>query len=240
MSVLPILPEFEKFAELFSAEGFKITEEQYAQFSSYAAALVEWNEKMNLTGITDPEGIAVKHFLDSILPLKFLDITEGESIIDVGTGAGFPGVPIKIYRPDLRLTLLDSLNKRINFLSAACGEANVEASFVHSRAEDGGRNSSYREKFGAAFARAVAAMPVLAEYCLSFVKVGGIFAAMKGPNENYREGENAVKLLGGEIADVKEYGLPNGDKRVLIIVKKIKPTAEKYPRNGGQISKKSL
>ncbi len=234
------LPELNNFAEIFSAEEFEITEERYAQFLAYAEVLVEWNEKMNLTGITDPDGIAVKHFLDSILPLKFLDIPDKEKIIDVGTGAGFPGVPIKIYRPDVKLTLLDSLNKRINFLSSACGKANVEAKFVHARAEEGGRNSSYREKFGAAFARAVAAMPVLAEYCLPFVKVGGVFAAMKGPNENYREGENAVKLLGGEIADVKEYGLPNGDRRVLIIVQKIALTAEKYPRNSGQISKKNL
>lgn len=237
---MSVLLEFEKLAELFSAEGFEITEKQYAQLSSYASALVEWNEKMNLTGITDPEGIAVKHFLDSILPLKFLDIPKGERVIDVGTGAGFPGVPIKIYRPDLKLTLLDSLNKRVNFLSAACGEANVEAKFVHARAEEGGRDSAYREKFGAAFARAVAAMPVLAEYCLPFVRVGGVFVAMKGPGENYREGENAVKLLGGEIADVKEYVLPNGDRRVLITVRKIKPTAERYPRNGGQIFKKPL
>lgn len=237
---MSVLLEFEKLAELFSAEGFEITEKQYVQLSSYASALVEWNEKMNLTGITDSEGIAVKHFLDSILPLKFLDIPEGESVIDVGTGAGFPGVPIKIYRPDLKLTLLDSLNKRVNFLSAACGEANIEAKFVRARAEEGGRDSAYREKFGAAFARAVAAMPVLAEYCLPFVRVGGVFAAMKGPGENYREGENAVKLLGGEIADVKEYALPNGDRRVLITVRKIKLTAERYPRNGGQISKKPL
>lgn len=234
------LLEFKKFAELFFAEKFEITEEQYTQFSAYAAVLVEWNEKMNLTGITDPEGIAIKHFLDSILPLKFFNIPKGENIIDVGTGAGFPGVPIKIYRPDVKLTLLDSLNKRINFLSAACGEANIEARFVHARAEEGGRNNVYREKFGAAFARAVAAMPVLSEYCLPYVKVGGIFAAMKGPNENFRDGENAVKLLGGEISDVKEYSLPNGDKRVLIIVRKIMSTSEKYPRNGGQISKKPL
>lgn len=235
-----VLPEYKVFAEMFSAEGFEVTEEQYSQFSAYAAALVEWNEKMNLTGITDPEGIAVKHFLDSILPLKFLKISKEDKIIDVGTGAGFPGVPIKIYRPDVRLTLLDSLNKRINFLSAACRSAGVEAELVHARAEEGGRNAAYREKFDSAFARAVAAMPVLAEYCLPFVRVGGIFAAMKGPNENYRDGENAVKVLGGEIVDVKEYELPNGDRRVLIIVKKLFATAEKYPRNGGQISKKTL
>ena len=237
---MAFLPEYKIFEKLFLSEGFEISEEQYTKFCEYARTLVEWNEKMNLTGITDPNGIAEKHFLDSILPLKFLEIPDGSKVIDVGTGAGFPGVPVKIYRPDLKLTLLDSLNKRVNFLSAACEAAGITAKFVHARAEDGGRDPRYREKFDAAFARAVAAMPVLAEYCLPYVKVGGVFAAMKGPNENYRDGENAVKLLGGEIADVNEYELPNGDKRVLIIVRKIAPTAGKYPRNGGQISKKPL
>lgn len=237
---MAILPDYKIFAKVFSAEGFNVSEEQYAQFYEYARTLVEWNEKMNLTGITDSDGITVKHFLDSILPLKFLDLPEGSRVIDVGTGAGFPGVPIKIYRPDIKLTLLDSLNKRVNFLSAACGAAKIEAECVHGRAEESGHDLHFREKFDVAFARAVAAMPVLAEYCLPYVKIGGVFAAMKGPNENYRDGENAVKLLGGEIADVKEYKLPNDDKRVLIIVKKLSSTAEKYPRNGGQISKKPL
>lgn len=235
-----ILPEYKIFADIFSAEGFDISEKQYKQFYEYTRALVEWNEKMNLTGITDPDGITVKHFLDSILPLKLMKLAEGSRVIDVGTGAGFPGVPIKFFRPDIKLTLLDSLNKRVNFLSAACAAAEAEAECVHSRAEESGRDPRFREKFDAAFARAVAAMPVLAEYCLPFVKVGGVFAAMKGPNENYREGENAVRLLGGEITDVKEYGLPNGDRRVLIIVKKLSKTTGKYPRNGGQISKKPL
>ena len=237
---MPVLPEYKNFAELFSSEGFEVSKEQYAQFYEYARTLVEWNEKMNLTGITDPDGITVKHFLDSILPLKFLEISDGSKVIDVGTGAGFPGVPIKIYRPDLKLTLLDSLNKRINFLAAACEAAGITAKLAHARAEEGGRDPQYREKFDMAFARAVAAMPVLAEYCLPYVKIGGVFAAMKGPSENYKDGENAVKLLGGELADVKEYELPNGDKRVLIIVRKVASTAEKYPRNGGQISKKPL
>lgn len=237
---MAILPDYKIFAEVFSAEGFNVSEEQYTQFYEYARTLAEWNEKMNLTGITDPDGITVKHFLDSILPLKFLKLSEGSKVIDVGTGAGFPGVPVKIYRPDIKLMLLDSLNKRVNFLSAACGAAKIEAECIHGRAEESGRDPRFREKFDAAFARAVAAMPVLAEYCMPYVKIGGIFAAMKGPNENYRDGENAVKLLGGEIADVKEYKLPNGDKRVLIIVKKLSSTAEKYPRNGGQISKKPL
>lgn len=237
---MAILPDYKIFAEVFSAEGFNISEKQYTQFYEYARTLVEWNEKMNLTGITDPDGIMVKHFLDSILPLKFLKLSEGSKVIDVGTGAGFPGVPIKIYRPDIKLTLLDSLNKRVNFLSAACVAAEIKAECVHGRAEESGRDPRFREKFDAAFARAVAAMPMLAEYCLPHVKVGGTFAAMKGPNENYRDGENAIKLLGGEIADVKEYKLPNDDKRVLIIVKKLSATAGKYPRNGGQISKKPL
>lgn len=237
---MEILPDYKIFAEVFSANEFNVSEKQYTQFYEYARILVEWNEKMNLTGITDPYGITFKHFLDSILPLKFLKLSEGSKVIDVGTGAGFPGVPIKIYRPDIKLTLLDSLNKRVNFLSSACASAKVEAECVHGRAEESGRDPRFREKFDVAFARAVAAMPMLAEYCMPYVKVGGVFAAMKGPNENYRDGENAVKLLGGEIADVKEYELPNGDKRVLIIVKKLSSTAEKYPRNGGQISKKPL
>ncbi len=235
-----MLSEYKIFKEIFLYEGFGITEEQYGKFDAFAEALVEWNKKINLTGITDPQGIAVKHFLDSILPLKFADIPEKASLIDVGTGAGFPGIPLKIYRHDIKLTLLDSLNKRINFLTEACKAADIKAECVHGRAEDCGRVSEYREKYDIAIARAVAAMSVLAEYCLPFVKVGGIFAAMKGPNENYSEGEKAVKTLGGEIADVKEYALPNGDKRVLIIVKKISPTAVKYPRGGGQISKKPL
>lgn len=235
-----MLSEYKSFNEIFLSEGFDISEEQYRKLDAYAETLVEWNEKMNLTGITDPEGIAVKHFLDSLLPLRFLDIPKGASLIDVGTGAGFPGLPIKIYRPDIELTLLDSLNKRINFLREACKAAGEKAECVHARAEEGGRSPNLRERYDIAIARAVAAMPVLAEYCLPFVKVGGTFAALKGPNENYKDGENAVKFLGGQIADIKEYALPNGDKRVLVIVKKVSATAEKYPRNGGQIAKKPL
>lgn len=235
-----MLPEYDKFKEIFAAEGLDISKKQYEQLYAYAAVLVEWNQKMNLTGITDPLGIAVKHFLDSILPLKFADIPNGSSLIDVGTGAGFPGVPLKIYRPDIELTLLDSLNKRVNFLTEACKTSDTEAKCVHGRAEECGRDPMHREKYDTAAARAVAAMPMLAEYCLPFVKIGGMFLALKGPAENYKDGENAVRTLGGEIAEVKEYALPNGDKRTLIIVKKVSPTAAKYPRNGGQISKKPL
>lgn len=237
---MSFLPEYGRFAEIFAENGFEITEEQYGKYAEYARLLVEWNEKMNLTGITDPDGIAVKHFLDSILPMKLTDIPKNAALIDVGTGAGFPGLPMKIYRDDINLTLLDSLNKRINFLSEVCRETEITAKCVHARAEEGGRNPEFREKCDVAVARAVAAMPLLTEYCLPYVKVGGIFAALKGPNENYKEGENAVKVLGGEFSEVKEYTLPGGDKRMLIVVKKIKPTPPKYPRNGGQISKKPL
>ena len=232
--------EYNKLAEIFSDYGFDVTEEQYRKLETYAKMLVEWNEKMNLTAITDSEGITIKHFLDSVLPLNKLDVPHGASLIDVGTGAGFPGLPMKIFRPDIKLTLLDSLNKRVDFLRAVCKETETAADCIHSRAEDGGRSSELREKFDIAVARAVAAMPVLSEYCLPFVRVGGTFAALKGPGEDLSSAESAIKVLGGEVWSVVDYVLPGGDKRVLIVVKKVKPTPEKYPRNSGQIKKKAL
>lgn len=235
MTILP----FNEFSELFEKGGMTVTEEQYSLLDKYAELLVEYNKVMNLTGITDPQGISEKHFLDSLLVFKLADITENSSIIDVGTGAGFPGVPMKLYRPDLDVTLLDSLNKRINFLSAV-SDATLPMKCIHARAEEGGRKQELRESFDVSIARAVAALPVLAEYCLPYVKVGGIFIAMKGPGEDISQGESAVKTLGGEIADIKKYELPSGDKRVMVIVKKISNTPTKYPRNGGQISKKNL
>lgn len=235
-----MITEYPEFAEIFNKENLPVSAEQYESFKKYAELLVEWNKKMNLTAITDPCGITVKHFLDSVLPLKFLDIPEAASLIDVGTGAGFPGLPLKIMRSDIALTLLDSLNKRVNFLSEVCKTIDLDASCVHARAEDLGRNENYREQYDIAAARAVAPMPVLTEYCLPYVKAGGTFAALKGRNENYKDSENAVKILGGEISDVTEYALPDGDKRTLICVRKIKKTPPKYPRNSGQISKKPL
>ena len=232
--------EYKNLAEIFSDYGFDVTSEQYRKLETYAKMLVEWNEKMNLTAITDSEGITIKHFLDSVLPLNRLDVPHGASIIDVGTGAGFPGLPMKMLRPDIRLTLLDSLNKRVDFLRAVCEGTETEADCIHLRAEDGGRDPKYREQFDIATARAVAAMPVLSEYCLPFVKVGGTFAALKGPGEDLSSAESAIKLLGGELSEVVEYALPGGDKRVLIVVSKVKETPEKYPRNSGQIKKKPL
>ena len=235
MTILP----FNEISVLFEKSEMTISEEQYALLDKYAELLVEYNKVMNLTGITDPQGISEKHFLDSLLVFKLAEIPEKSSVIDVGTGAGFPGVPMKLYRPNLDVTLLDSLNKRINFLEAVSRET-LPMTCIHARAEEGGRKKELREMFDIAIARAVAALPVLAEYCLPYVRVGGRFIAMKGPNEDISLGENAVKLLGGEISDIIEYVLPSGDKRVMVIVKKIAPTPTKYPRNGGQISKKNL
>lgn len=235
-----VIIEYKKFCEIFSDYGMEITSEQYRKLETYAKMLTEWNEKMNLTAITDPEGITIKHFLDSILPLKKLNVPHGTSLIDVGTGAGFPGLPMKIVRPDLKLTLLDSLNKRVDFLKAVCAETETEADVLHLRAEDGGRDKKYREKFEFVTARAVAAMPMLAEYCLPFVTVGGVFAALKGPGEDVREAASAIKTLGGEIAEIFEYDLPGRDKRALVVVEKVKETPVKYPRNSGQIKKKPL
>lgn len=235
-----MITEYSEFSDIFNKENLSVSMEQYESFKKYAALLVEWNQKMNLTAITDPYGITVKHFLDSVLPLKFLNIPENASLIDVGTGAGFPGLPLKIMRPDIVLTLLDSLNKRVNFLSEVCKALDLDVSCIHARAEEFGRNENYRGQYDFAAARAVAPMPVLTEYCLPYIKIGGTFAALKGRSENYKESENAVKILGGEISNVTEYFLPDGDGRVLICVRKIKETPPKYPRNSGQISKKPL
>lgn len=230
---------FDEFKKLFESCGMSIDEAQYLMLDKYAELLVEYNKVMNLTGITDPSGISEKHFLDSILLFKYIDIKPDSSVIDVGTGAGFPGVPMKLYRNDIQVTLLDSLMKRIKFLENV-SRGTSEMRCIHSRAEDGGRDKNLREKYDFAVARAVAALPVLAEYCLPYVKVGGSFIAMKGPNENIDEGKNAIKLLGGKISKVIDYELPCGDKRVIIEIKKIEPTPTKYPRSSGQISKKKL
>ena len=225
--------------KLFLDENLQLSTIQIEKLTTYADLLVEWNEKINPTAITDPEGIAEKHFLDSIIPLKYLELPQNASVIDVGTGAGFPGIPMKIYREDLKLTLLDSLNKRINFLNEVSERLELSAECVHMRAEEGGK-SPLREKFDLATARAVAALPVLCEYTLPFVKKGGYFVALKGPNEDISPAENAINILGGQILSVNDYKLPSGDERRLIIIKKISQTPTKYPRNSAQISKKSL
>ena len=205
------------------------------KFAVYMELLREWNEKINLTAITDEEGILVKHFLDSCSISEFVD--NNSKIIDVGTGAGFPGLPLKIVNDTLNLTLVDSLNKRINFLNEVknkLGLKNVET--VHGRAEDVGIDNKYREKYDFAVSRAVAELRILVEYLLPLVKVGGKVIAMKGPNidEEVENSKKAVKLLGGEIERIESFRLGNTDnERTVIIIKKIKNTESKYPRKAG-------
>lgn len=230
-----MFPVYDEFAPLFG--DMPVSREQYEKFSAYAAMLAEWNEKMNLTAITEGRAVAEKHFLDSALPLKLMDIPAEASVADIGTGAGFPGLPMKIMRGDISLTLLDSLNKRLNFLSAVCKAVDIEAELIHGRAEDFGRKAEYREGFDIVTARAVAAMPLLAEYCMPFVKVGGVFAALKGPGEDISSAEDAIRALGGEISEAIDYELPCGDKRMLICVRKVKQTPQRYPRSGKQLKK---
>ena len=210
------------------------------RLEKYADLLVEWNEKINLTAIVDPEGIAVKHFLDCLMIFKYIDIPKGASVIDIGTGAGFPGVVIKIARPDIKLTLMDSLQKRINFLDTLCSELGLEVTTVHSRAED--ITPKQREGYDFAVARAVANMRVLTEYCLPYVKVGGSFVAMKGSTaaEEVKEANKAIATLGGKLEAEDLFELLEFGGRGIINVKKISQTPTKYPRNSGKISKQPL
>ena len=234
-----ILP-FEQSLQMFESFGLNLTEEMYRKFDTYAELLVGWNKKINLTAITDAAGITEKHFLDSIAVFKSDIIPLNSSVIDVGTGAGFPGIPMKIYRNDLKVTLLDSLNKRINFLSDVSNTLSLDLNCIHSRAEDGAKKAELREKFDVATARAVAPLPILCEYCLPYVKLGGRFIALKGPNEEAKNSFTAYRTLGAEIEDVREYELPCGDKRQIIIYNKIKETPSKYPRKPSQIDKNPL
>lgn len=234
-----MLPEFEYAKGLFTEYGLELSEEQYEKLDIYAEFLVEYNEKVNLTAITEPDEILKKHFIDSVLMLKFVDIPRDSSMIDVGTGAGFPSVPIAVFRPDIKLTLLDSLNKRTIFLEKLCEKLGVKAEIIHGRAEEVSKNEKYREHFDVACARAVANMAVLSEFCLPFVKVGGNFIAMKGPNENIEASEKAVKILGGKLAAQIDYELFD-EQRKIVVAEKISQTATKYPRNSGKIKKNPL
>lgn len=220
-----------------------LTENQYEQFQKYFELLAEWNEKMNLTAITDESGVALKHFADSLSLLNFVDIPQNSTLADVGTGAGFPGVVLKIARPDIKLTLIDSLNKRLVFLGEVCAQLGIEAELIHSRAEDGAKDEKLRENFDFAVSRAVARMNVLSEYCLPYVKVGGAFCAMKGAqaNEEFKESLNAINTLGGKLEKKYFFELPeNGGERAIAVVRKVKNTPQKYPRQSGKIKAKAL
>lgn len=222
--------------------GVDITQDQMEKLDRYAGVLMEWNEKMNLTAIKKPEEIVTKHFVDSLTLLCALDLPENAKLIDVGTGAGFPAVPLKVLRPDLRVTLLDSLNKRITFLSALSAELGQENQCVHARAEEAGQNSEYRQQYDAATARAVAHLRDLTEYCLPLVKVKGVFAAMKSGEIDVElaEAQKAIKLLGGTVEKIHRCTLPDGSARSIILIRKISQTSPKYPRPHAKIAKMPL
>lgn len=234
--------DFEKIAPLCREFGTELTDEIKQRLTIYGNMLAEWNEKINLTAITEPHQVLYKHFYDCLLFFKNVKIPRGAKIIDVGTGAGFPGLVLKIARPDIELTLLDGLNKRLVFLNAVLEEISLEAELLHLRAEDGGKNPLYREKFDIACARAVAALPTLCEYCLPFVKVGGVFVSMKGASaaEEAASAQNALHLLGGAKPDIICETLTGNEQRAFVLIKKISQTPTKYPRIGGKISKSPL
>ena len=236
----------EIFAEELANYGFKLSSKQKEQFATYYNKLIEFNKKVNLTRITDKNEVYLKHFFDSITPLlEFSDLFKGEkSLCDVGAGAGFPSLPIKILCPDLSITIVDSLGKRLKFLDELINDLSLDkVTLVHSRAEDAGQNKNLREKFDLVTGRAVARMSVLSEYCLPLAKVDGYLVALKGPKaqDELAEAKNAIEVLGGSVKEVKELTLPDtDDERTLIVVKKVKATPKKYPRQAGTPNRKPL
>ena len=234
------------FAEILAARGaeanLSFTKEQLAQFTRYYELLVETNKVMNLTAITEPEEVAVKHMVDSLL--AFEAAMAGKTLVDVGTGAGFPGVPLKIYCPSLKVTLVDPLGKRLRFLEQVISELGLKGiRCEHLRAEDAGRNKKHREQYDYVTARAVARLSVLSEYCLPLAKKGGQFIALKGSRyaEEIEEGEAAVKILGGKIISAESVKLPGlDDGRAIIKIAKIKATPAQYPRKAGTPEKQPL
>jgi 16S rRNA (guanine527-N7)-methyltransferase len=225
-------------------EKLDFNQEIYDRFMAYKELIKEWNEKVNLTAITEDEQIIKKHFIDSIKCFRFSGVREANTIIDIGTGAGFPGIPVSIIAPEKQVVLLDSLNKRVNFLNLVIGKLglkNVKA--IHGRAEDYARQKEYRENFDIAISRAVANMSVLSELCIPYVKVNGFFVAMKGPavEEELSEGRNAIGMLGGKLEEIVAVEIEDSDlKHNLVTVKKVKHTPEAYPRKAGTAAKKPI
>ncbi|NLM04000.1 MAG: 16S rRNA (guanine(527)-N(7))-methyltransferase RsmG [Clostridiales bacterium] len=224
--------------------GLEIDDKKVEQIFLYKDILLEWNEKMNLTAITDDKEVIIKHFLDSISCIKMEQLKNQGSIIDVGTGAGFPGIPLKIIYPELKLTLLDSLQKRINFLKEVCEKLELkEVEFIHGRAEDYGQDQNHRSKYDYAVARAVAPLNVLVEYCLPFVKTGGYFICQKGPSldEEILDAKKAIEVLGGKIVDKKAVQLPFSDIiHHILVIEKTREISTKYPRKAGKPSKNPI
>lgn len=234
------------FKDLMCSYGKRIdiefNDKQLYQFYEYMNLLLEWNKKINLTAIIEVEEIILKHFIDSLTINKY--IGENKTLVDVGTGAGFPGIPLKIYRPDLKVTLVDSLNKRINFLNEVISKLDLkDINTVHNRIEDFGKDKKYRESFDYVTARAVANLTTLSEYLIPISKVNGKCICMKGNDieEEVNRSKNAINLLGGKINKIDYFELPNSDiSRNIIVIDKIKETPNKYPRKAGLPSKEPL
>ncbi len=221
--------------------GVKIKKEQADKFQRYYELLVEWNERINLTAITEPEDVVIKHFVDSLLLLKAVEIKQNAKMIDVGTGAGFPAVPIKIMRPDIDMTLLDGLNKRLKFLNVVGEELDLKFTTVHKRAEEAGRMKDMRESYDYATARAVARMNTLCEYCIPLIKMKGKFIAMKGKNlaDELVEAKKAISVLGCQLKAELDFVLPDEEQseRKIAVIQKLRFTPKEFPRHGNKISK---
>lgn len=234
----------QQFIEALRAKGIELSERQIEQFRTYFTELVEWNEKMNLTAITDEPSVYLKHFYDSISAAFYVDFKKEMTVCDVGAGAGFPSIPLKICYPQIELTIVDSLNKRITFLNHLADElqlANVH--FVHARAEEFGKNKAYREQFDLVTARAVARLSVLSELCVPLVKKGGQFVAMKGAAgpEELVDAKSALNILGVELVEQFDFELPEEDsERTIYVFNKVKTTPKKYPRKPGTPNKSPL
>lgn len=233
-----------QFIEALESNRININEHQLQQFSDYFNLLTEWNEKINLTAITEKDEVYLKHFYDSLTASFYFSFNEDISICDIGAGAGFPSIPLKICFPHIKVTIVDSLKKRIDFLQTLISALGLEdVSAIHSRAEDIGQNKKYRERFDVVTARAVARMSVLSEYCLPLCKVGGNFLALKGSTgkEELEDAKKAIDILGGEAVENYTFELPiEHSERSLIVVKKARKTKKKYPRKAGTPAKSPI
>ncbi|MCD8881498.1 16S rRNA (guanine(527)-N(7))-methyltransferase RsmG [Mammaliicoccus sciuri] len=232
------------FIDTLKESGITLTDKQIKQFGTYFEMLVEWNEKINLTAVTEKEEVYLKHFFDSVTPSFYIDFNEIETICDVGAGAGFPSIPLKIVYPHLQITIVDSLNKRIKFLNELAASLDLDkVNFVHDRAETFGKSQQYRESFDLVTARAVARLSVLSELCLPLVKKGCQFVALKGSqgNEELEDAQFAISVLGGEVKTVNEFTLPLEESmRQIITIDKLRQTPKKYPRKPGTPNKEPL
>ena len=232
------------FESKLNALGITLTSRQQEQFVQFYELLVEWNKVMNLTGITEYEEVNEKHFVDSLSLVQAIDINKIETVIDVGTGAGFPGIPLKIAFPHLKIVLLDSLNKRINFLNTVISELGLtEITTIHGRAEDYAKQADYREKFDLCVSRAVANLSTLSEYCLPYVKTGGMFIPYKSGeiDDEVQQAKKAIHTLGGKLDEVIKFQLPGTEiNRSFVKIHKIQNTAKRYPRKAGMPAKEPL